>query len=161
MLCFSRDGSGRVFEDMMYSQQLCFFFFCFSVFLFFIFLFFLRFRFKGKQGTMRSGLIMILRTVRSDSGSHGFLLFSHRAILEAKRTAKVSDSSFSRSDRTVRSGFQNLGIATTCSFSFCFFLFLAKNVVSPLNLTKMHFSALTLLSFNQSFKFQIYSVQAF
>ena len=95
---------------------------------------------------MRSGLIMILRTVRSDCGSHGFLLFSHRAILEAKRTAKVSDSSFSRSDRTVRSGFQNLGIATTCSFSF--FFFLAKNVVSPLNLTKMHFSALTLLSFN-------------
>ena len=34
--------------------------------------------------------------------------FSHRAFLEAKRTAKMSGSRFFRSDRTVRSEFQNL-----------------------------------------------------
>ena len=49
----------------------------------------------------------VLRTVRSESNSHGSLIFSHRAILEAKRTTKMSGSRFSRSDRTVRSGFQN------------------------------------------------------
>ena len=69
---------------------------------------FLRFRFKRKQGTMRSGLITILRIVRSDRGSHGSLLFSHRAILKAKRTVKMSSSRFSRSNRTVQSRFQNL-----------------------------------------------------
>ena len=57
---------------------------------------------------MRSGLITVLRTVRSDRGSHGSLLFSHRAVLEAKRIAKMCGLRFSRSDRTVRSGFQNL-----------------------------------------------------
>ena len=36
MLYFSGDGSGSVSEDMMYSRQLCFFFFCFSVFFFFL-----------------------------------------------------------------------------------------------------------------------------
>ena len=104
MLYFSGDGSGSVSEDMMYSRQLCFFFFCFSVFFFF----FLRFRFKGKQGTVRNGLITVLRTMRSDRGSHGSLLFSHRVVLEAKRTTKMSGLRFSRSDRTVRSRFQNL-----------------------------------------------------
>ena len=63
---------------------------------------------KGKEGTVRNGLITVLRTVRADRGSHGFLFFSHREVLEAKRTAKMSGSRFSRSDRTVRSGFQNL-----------------------------------------------------
>ena len=59
---------------------------------------------------MRSGLITVLRTVRSDCDSHGFLLFSHRAVLEAKRTAKMSGLRFSQSDRTVQSRFQNLVI---------------------------------------------------
>ena len=46
MLCFFGDGSGSVYEDMMYFQQLCFFFFCFSVFVcLFFFFFFLRFKF--------------------------------------------------------------------------------------------------------------------
>ena len=57
---------------------------------------------------MRNGLITVLRTVRSDRGSHGFLLFSHGAVLEAKRTVNMNGSRFFRSDRTVRSGFQNL-----------------------------------------------------
>ena len=119
-MCFSGDGSGCVFEDMMYSRQLCFFFFCLFVcffFLFFCFVFFflfffsvLKFRFKGKQGTVRSDLITVLRTVRSDHSSHKSLLFSHRAVLEAKRIAKMSDSRFSRSDYVVRSRFQNLDL---------------------------------------------------
>ena len=56
---------------------------------------------------MRSGLIIVLRTVRSDCGSHESLFFSHRVVLEAKRTAKMSGLRFSQSDRIVRSGFQN------------------------------------------------------
>ena len=50
----------------------------------------------------------VLRTVRFDRGSSGFLHFSHRAVLRGKRTAKMNGSRFFRSDRTVRSGFQNL-----------------------------------------------------
>ena len=82
-------------------QQLCFFLF--------LFFFIIRFRFKWKQGTVRSGLITVLRTGRSNRGSHGFLLFSHRAILDAKRTIKMNGLKVLRSDRIVRSGFQNLG----------------------------------------------------
>ena len=79
------------------------------VFLSFFFFFFLRFRFKWKQETVRSGLITVLRARRSDHGSHGFLFFSHRAVLDAKRTVKMNGLRVFRSDRTVRSGFQNLG----------------------------------------------------
>ena len=80
-----------------------FFFFCFSV----CFFFFLSCRFKGMQGTVRSGLITVLTTVRSNRGSHGSLLLSSRTVLDSKRTAKMSGSRFFRSDRTVRSGFHN------------------------------------------------------
>ena len=59
---------------------------------------------------MRSGLITVLRTVRSDCGSHESLFFSHRVVFEAKRIAKMSSSRFSLSDRMVRFGFQNLAI---------------------------------------------------
>ena len=105
MLCFSGDFSGSVYENMMYFQQLCFFS---SVFLC-VFFFFLSCRFKGMQGTVRSGLITVLKTVRSDRGSHGSLHLSSRTVLDAKRTAKMSGSRFFRSDRTVRSGFHNHG----------------------------------------------------
>ena len=81
-------------------QQLCFFLF--------LFFFIIRFRFKWKQGTVRSGLITVLKTVRSNRSSHGSLLFSYRAILETKRTTKMSGLRFSQSDRTIRSWFQNL-----------------------------------------------------
>ena len=50
----------------------------------------------------------VLRTVRFDRGSSGFLHFSHRAVLRGKRPAKMSGSRFPGPDRTVRSGFQNL-----------------------------------------------------
>ena len=66
----------------------------FLLFCVFFFFFKKRFRFKGKQGTVRSSLITVLRTVRSDCGSHGSQLFSHRAVLKAKRTAKMSGSRF-------------------------------------------------------------------
>ena len=52
---------------------------------------------------------MVLRIVLSDHGSHGSMPFSYRAVLEAKKTAKLKDSRFFRLDCTVRSGFQNLG----------------------------------------------------
>ena len=84
--------------------------FLFLFFFFFFFFFLGRFRFKWKQGTVRSGLITVLRTVRSDCGSHESLFFSHRVVLEAKRTAKMSSSRFSLSDSMVRFGFQNLAI---------------------------------------------------
>ena len=58
---------------------------------------------------MRSGLITVLKTMRSDCSSHGSLLFFHGAVLEVKRTAKMSSSRFSQSDRMVWFGFQNLG----------------------------------------------------
>ena len=57
---------------------------------------------------MRSGLIMVLRTVRFNRSSHGSLLFSHRAVLKTKRTAKMSSLRFSWSDRMIQSEFQNL-----------------------------------------------------
>ena len=82
-------------------RLLPFLLFCVSFFSFW-------FKFNGKQGTMRTGLITILRTVRSDRGSYGSLFFSHRTVLEAKRTAKMNGSRFFQSDHTVRSGFQNL-----------------------------------------------------
>ena len=50
----------------------------------------------------------VLRTVRFDYGSSGFMYFSHRAVFKGKRTAKNERFEVFRSDRTVRSGFQNL-----------------------------------------------------
>ena len=60
------------------------------------------------KGTVRSSLITVLRTVRLNRGSNGSLLFGHRSVLEHKRTVIVRGSRFSRSDRTVWFGFQNL-----------------------------------------------------
>ena len=91
------------------SQQLCFFFFCFSMCVCVcVCVFFSKVQIQRKQGTVRSGLITVLKTVRSNRSSHGSLLFSYRAILETKRTTKMSGLRFSQSDRTIRSWFQNL-----------------------------------------------------
>ena len=116
MLCFSGDGNGSVYEDMIYSQQLCFFFFCFSFFFlffyFFIFLFFYFFIFFKVQIQREVGN----REKRFDHSSQNrevrprfaqVPVFFHGAVLEAKRTAKMSGSRFFWWDRTVRSGFQN------------------------------------------------------
>jgi len=54
---------------------------------------------------VRSGLVTVLRTVRSDHGLHDSLFFSPRAVLEAKRIVKMNGSRFFRSDRTVQFGF--------------------------------------------------------
>ena len=105
MLCFSRDGSGSVYEEMMYFQQLCFFFFCFSV----CFFFFLKVQIQREAGN---------REKRFDHGSQNrevrprftrVPFFSYRTVLNAKRIAKMSGSRFFRLDRMVRSEFQNLG----------------------------------------------------
>ena len=42
----------------------------------------------------------------------GHCFFSHRAVLEAKKTAKLRGPRFSQSDHTVQSGFQNLALET-------------------------------------------------
>ena len=82
---------------------------------------------------MRSSLVTVLRTVRSNRDSHGSLLFSHRAVLEAKRTEKMSSSRFSRSNHTVQSGFQNHGN---------FYKIYIKNnhFSNPLHIPKMNLS---------------------
>ena len=51
--------------------------------------------------------------MRFDCSLHGSLLFSHRVVLEAKRTAKISGSRFFQSDCTVQFGFQNLDLNST------------------------------------------------
>ena len=73
----------------------------------------------------------VLRIVRFDRGSSGFLHFSHRAVLRGKRTAKMSGLRFSRSDRTVRSGFQNPAYTfVRCLFdSLLFIQFLRGKIV--------------------------------
>ena len=52
-------------------------------------------------------LVMVLKTVWSNHGSHGSLLFSHRAVIEAKKTAKLRGLRFLWSNHTVQAGFQN------------------------------------------------------
>ena len=83
----------------------CFFFFC--VFCFLFCFFFFGFRIKGKQGIVRTALIMILKNVLLDRSSNGSLLFRHRPIHKIKRTVFMRGSRLTRSDRTVQSGFKN------------------------------------------------------
>ena len=45
--------------------------------------------------------VTVLRTVRSDHGSHGSLFFSHKTVFEIKKTTKLRGSRFSRLDWTV------------------------------------------------------------
>ena len=78
MLCFSGDGSDSVSKDMMYSQQSCVSSSSSSSFFFF---FFFKVQIQREAGTVRIGLITVLRTTRSDHGSHGSLFFSHKAVL--------------------------------------------------------------------------------
>ena len=65
-------------------------FLCFSgvVFLFiFFFCVFFFFFLEGSdsKGTVRSGLITVLKTVRLNRNSNGSLLFGHRPVLEHKK----------------------------------------------------------------------------
>ena len=75
---------------------LCFFgegvvFLCFSgegvVFLFLLFfcVFFFFFISSDSKGTVRNGLITVLKTVRLNRDSNGFLLFGYRPVLEHKK----------------------------------------------------------------------------
>ena len=78
-----------------------FFFFSIFLFLFFIFLRFIWFQIwknpkycwsmgrnfaEKREPSEPQKPITVLRTVQSDHGSHGSLLFSHRTVLEAKKT---------------------------------------------------------------------------
>ena len=94
----------RAFQTPSNCVSFSFVFLCVCVCVFFFF----KVHIQRKQGTVRSSLIMVLKTVRSNRGSYGSLLFSYRAILETKRTTKMSGLRFSQSDRTIRSWFQNL-----------------------------------------------------
>ena len=49
-----------------------------------------------------------VRTSKTGHGSHRSLLFSYKAILKAKKTAKLRGSQFSWLVRTIWSKFQNL-----------------------------------------------------
>ena len=68
--------------------------------------------------------ITVPRTMWLNRDSNGSLLFWHRPILKLKRIMIVSGSRFSRSDRTVRSEFQNLAnYLILCFFIFSLTLF--------------------------------------
>ena len=66
--------------------------------------------------------VTVHRTERSDRGLDGSMLFLHGTVLHLKWTMKVNGSRISRSDHTVRSGFNNLGsgIRLVTSFLFLF-----------------------------------------
>ena len=51
---------------------------------------------------------MVLRTVRFNPGSNGFLTFWYRTVLVVKRTVTLRGSRLIRSDRTIRLGLKNL-----------------------------------------------------
>ena len=55
-----------------------------------------------------SELVTVHRTGWSDRGPDGSMLFSHGTVPYLKRTVNLNGSGVSRSDRTVRSGFNNL-----------------------------------------------------
>ena len=44
---------------------------------------------KKKELSEPQKLAMVLRTIQSNHGSHRFLLFSHKAVLVAKKTTKT------------------------------------------------------------------------
>ena len=70
--------------------------------LFCVFFFFFRFKFIGKQETVKTGLITVLRTVWSDRGLHGFLFLLIERFFRLKEPQKLTVRGFS--GRTVRSG---------------------------------------------------------
>ena len=51
---------------------------------------------------------MVLRTVRFNPGSNGFLTFWYRTVLVVKRIVTLRGSKLIRSDRTIRSGSEKL-----------------------------------------------------
>ena len=55
-----------------------------------------------------SELVTVHRIGWSDRGPDGSMLFSHGTVPYLKRTVNLNGSGVSRSDRTVRSGFNNL-----------------------------------------------------
>ena len=108
-------------------------------------------KFTEKAETKRNRLNLKNRSRFSEPyGSHGSLLFSHWAVLEAKKTTKLRGSRFFRSDCTVRSGFQNLTYEMTIISRMCsnkykliwfgvFISFIFKNAVNTHLNSRMEF----------------------
>ena len=71
-------------------------------FLLFCVFFFFWFKFIGKQETVKTGLITVLRTVWSDRGLHGSLFLLIERFFRLKEPQKLTVQGFS--GRTVRSG---------------------------------------------------------
>ena len=70
-------------------------------------------KFTGKAETKKKPFepqkpVTVHKTGGSDRGPCGSLLFWHGTVLHPKQTEKLNGSRFFRSDRTVRSGFQNI-----------------------------------------------------
>ena len=97
-----------------------FFLFSFTVFILF---FFFGFKFNGKQGTVKTGLITVLRTVWSDRGLHGSLFLLIERFFRLKEPQKLTVQGFS--GRTVRfgPGFKTLSCTRDMEF-FVSFIFL-------------------------------------
>ena len=94
----------------------CFFvvLFLFSFSMFFIFYFFLYG--SDSMGSKEPWEAISLRFLEpwGPTVIHTSSCFFHRTVLEAQRIAKINSSRFFWSDRTVRSGFQNLGLNRPC-----------------------------------------------
>ena len=67
-----------------------------------------RLRLKEAEPSEPSEPVTVHRTGRSDRGPDGSMLFSHGTVPYLKPTVNLNGSRVFRSDRTVRSGFNNL-----------------------------------------------------
>ena len=68
-----------------------------------------RLRLKESEPSEPSEPVTVHRTGRSDRGPDGSMLFSHGTVPYLNPTVNLNGSRVFRSDRTVRSGFNNLG----------------------------------------------------
>ena len=92
---------------------------CFVI-VFFLFSFFSVFfpyksfcsRSKKRESCEPQKSATVYRTVRSDSGLSGFMLFSHKEVLSSNRTTIVKGLWITESDCTVQSGSENREIYT-------------------------------------------------
>ena len=67
-----------------------------------------RLRLKESEPSEPSEPVTVHRTERSDRGPDGSMLFSHGTVPYLKPTVNLNGIRVFRSDRTVRSGFNNL-----------------------------------------------------
>ena len=106
-------------------------FFCFH-FLFFMFkilwteIYFLAKYSKKMEPCEPLKPAMVLRTLRFDYGSSGFMHFSHREVLRAKRTGMMRGSWLIGLDRTIRSKSENLVNYSSTNILFFFETYLVE-----------------------------------